>query len=216
MAGLQAFDLLRRRFRGASAATKRRRIRAAALVATAIWNRWQVGIRRWRQKHVRWYLSYVVLDAGMTDLERGQLLTDEQYLDTMEQWGDEFEAKMGAEAIYNLLRNIDLNEEVNKLREEIGGTRSVTKLKRLSKRVKLVEAFIDSGNKPEWMILEVLPVIPPESSTTVVTPAFATRPSVWSPGSIRSTRRATGSGSAASAPRAAYRKRSWSASGTSW
>jgi DNA-directed RNA polymerase subunit beta' len=98
----------------------------------------------------------------MTDLERGQLLTDEQYLDTMEKWGDEFEAKMGAEAIYELLRGIDLNQEVTRLREEIGATRSVTKLKRLSKRVKLVEAFIDSGNRPEFMIMTVLPVLPPD------------------------------------------------------
>jgi DNA-directed RNA polymerase subunit beta' len=113
-------------------------------------------------ERILYFESYVVLDAGMTDLERGQLLTDEQYLDTMEQWGDEFEAKMGAEAIYELLRSIDLNEEVTRLREEIGATRSVTKLKRLSKRVKLVEAFIDSGNRPEFMIMTVLPVLPPD------------------------------------------------------
>jgi DNA-directed RNA polymerase subunit beta' len=113
-------------------------------------------------ERILYFESYVVLDAGMTDLERGQLLTDEQYLDTMEQWGDEFEAKMGAEAIYELLRSIDLNEEMTRLREEIGATRSVTKLKRLSKRVKLVEAFIDSGNRPEFMIMTVLPVLPPD------------------------------------------------------
>jgi DNA-directed RNA polymerase subunit beta' len=113
-------------------------------------------------ERILYFESYVVLDAGLTDLERGQLLTDEQYLDTMEQWGDEFDAKMGAEAIYNLLKSIDLNEEVLKLREEIGATRSVTKLKRLSKRVKLVEAFIDSGNRPEFMIMTVLPVLPPD------------------------------------------------------
>jgi DNA-directed RNA polymerase subunit beta' len=113
-------------------------------------------------ERILYFESYVVLDAGMTDLERGQLLTDEQYLDTMEKWGDEFEAKMGAEAIYELLRSIDLNQEVTKLREEIGATRSVTKLKRLSKRVKLVEAFIDSGNRPEYMIMTVLPVLPPD------------------------------------------------------
>ncbi|MEY3970934.1 MAG: hypothetical protein RLZZ80_632, partial [Pseudomonadota bacterium] len=93
-------------------------------------------------ERILYFESYVVLDAGMTDLERGQLLTDDQYLDTMEKWGDEFEAKMGAEAIYELLRGIDLNQEVTRLREEIGATRSVTKLKRLSKRVKLVEAFV--------------------------------------------------------------------------
>jgi len=113
-------------------------------------------------ERILYFESYVVLDSGMTDLERGQLLTDEQYLDAMEQWGDEFDAKMGAEAIYELLRSIDLNEEVTRLREEIESTRSVTKLKRLSKRVKLVEAFIDSGNRPEFMIMTVLPVLPPD------------------------------------------------------
>ena len=113
-------------------------------------------------ERILYFESYVVLDAGLTDLERGQLLTDEQYLDTVEEWGDEFEAKMGAEAIFELLRSIDLNEEVAQLREDIGATRSVTKLKRLSKRVKLVEAFIESGNRPEFMIMTVLPVLPPD------------------------------------------------------
>jgi DNA-directed RNA polymerase subunit beta' len=113
-------------------------------------------------ERILYFESYVVLDPGMTTLERGQLLTDEQYLDSMEEWGDEFDAKMGAEAIFDLLKKIELNEEVLKLREEIGATRSVTKLKRLSKRVKLVEAFIDSGNRPEFMIMTVLPVLPPD------------------------------------------------------
>ncbi len=113
-------------------------------------------------ERILYFESYVVLDPGITDLERGQLLTDEQYLDTMEEWGDEFEAKMGAEAIHELLSSIDLQTEQAKLREEIDGTRSVTKLKRLSKRLKLVEAFIDSGNKPQFMIMTVLPVLPPD------------------------------------------------------
>ncbi len=113
-------------------------------------------------ERILYFESYVVLDPGLTTLEAGQLLTDEQYLDTMEEWGDEFEAKMGAEAIFELLRKINLNDEVNKLREEIGATRSETKLKRLSKRIKLVEAFIDSGNRPEYMIMTVLPVLPPD------------------------------------------------------
>ena len=113
-------------------------------------------------ERILYFESYVVLDAGLTTLEPGQLLTDEQYLDTMEEWGDEFEAKMGAEAIFELLRKINLNDEVNRLREEIGATRSETKLKRLSKRIKLVEAFIDSGNRPEYMIMTVLPVLPPD------------------------------------------------------
>ena len=80
----------------------------------------------------------------------------------MEEWGDEFNAKMGAEAIRELLQDIDLKEQAVHLREEVGATRSVTKLKRLSKRLKLVEGFINSGNRPEFMILTVLPVLPPD------------------------------------------------------
>ncbi len=113
-------------------------------------------------ERILYFESYVVLDAGLTDLERGQLLTDEQYLDAVETYGDEFVAKMGAEAIFDLLSTINLTEELAQLREDIGATRSETKLKRLSKRVKLVEAFIDSGNRPEYMIMSVLPVLPPD------------------------------------------------------
>jgi DNA-directed RNA polymerase subunit beta' len=113
-------------------------------------------------ERILYFESYVVLDEGMTTLERGNLLTDEQYLDAVEEFGDEFVAKMGAEAIFELLRTINLNEELKQLRAEIGGTRSETKLKRFSKRVKLVEAFIDSGNRPEYMIMTVLPVLPPD------------------------------------------------------
>ncbi len=113
-------------------------------------------------ERILYFESYVVLDAGMTTLERGQLLTDEQYLDTMEEWGDEFNAKMGAEAIRELLKDIDLKEQAVRLREEVGATRSVTKLKRLSKRLKLVEGFLESGNRPEFMIMTVLPVLPPD------------------------------------------------------
>jgi len=113
-------------------------------------------------ERILYFESYVVLDEGMTTLERGSLLTDEQYLDAVEEYGDEFVAKMGAEAIFELLRTINLVEELKQLREDIGGTRSETKLKRFSKRVKLVEAFIDSGNRPEYMIMTVLPVLPPD------------------------------------------------------
>ena len=113
-------------------------------------------------ERILYFESYVVLDAGLTTLERGQLLTDEQYLDTMEEWGDEFNAKMGAEAIRELLKDIDLKEQAVTLREEVGATRSVTKLKRLSKRLKLVEGFLESGNRPEFMIMTVLPVLPPD------------------------------------------------------
>src|SRR5690606_40587054 len=85
-------------------------------------------------------------------LERGQLLTDEQYFEAMEEHGAEFEAKMGAEAIQSLMRDIDLEGEVQRLREEIPNTTSETKIKKYSKRLKLLEAFVQSGNKPEWMV----------------------------------------------------------------
>jgi DNA-directed RNA polymerase subunit beta' len=113
-------------------------------------------------ERVLYFESYVVVDPGMTTLERGQLLTDEQYFEAMEEFGDEFEAKMGAEAIQALMRDLDLESEAQKLREEIPETNSETKIKKLSKRLKLIEAFLQSGNKPEWMVLEALPVLPPD------------------------------------------------------
>jgi len=106
--------------------------------------------------------AFVCIDPGLTPLERAQLMTDEQYLEAIEQYGDDFDAKMGAEAIHEMLRTLDLNAEVVKVREEIGGTSSETKIKRLSKRLKLLESFIESGNKPEWMVMTVLPVLPPD------------------------------------------------------
>ena len=113
-------------------------------------------------ERVLYFESYVVVDPGMTTLERGQLLTDEQYFEAMEEFGDEFEAKMGAEAIQRLMMDIDLEAEAQMLREEIPNTNSETKIKKLSKRLKLVEAFLNSGNKPQWMVLEALPVLPPD------------------------------------------------------
>jgi DNA-directed RNA polymerase subunit beta' len=113
-------------------------------------------------ERILYFESFVVIDPGMTELERGQLLTDEQYLDAMEEYGDEFDARMGAEAVFELLKSIDLHPALIRLREEIAATNSETKLKRLSKRIKLVEAFIDSGNRPENMVMTVLPVLPPD------------------------------------------------------
>ncbi|MDQ2078195.1 DNA-directed RNA polymerase subunit beta' [Marinimicrobium sp. ABcell2] len=113
-------------------------------------------------ERVLYFESYVVTDPGMTTLERGQLLSDEQYFEAMEEFGDEFEAKMGAEAIQTLMGDINLEEEVQFLREEIPNTSSETKVKKYSKRLKLLEAFLFSGNKPEWMVMEVLPVLPPD------------------------------------------------------
>ncbi|NND40302.1 MAG: DNA-directed RNA polymerase subunit beta' [Pseudomonadales bacterium] len=113
-------------------------------------------------ERILYFESYVVVDPGLTTLERGQLLNDEQYFEAMEEFGDEFSAKMGAEAVQALLTSIDLEELVAELREEIPNTNSETKIKKLSKRLKLIEAFLNSGNKPEWMILEILPVLPPD------------------------------------------------------
>ncbi len=113
-------------------------------------------------ERILYFEAFVVVDPGMTELERAQLLSDEQYLESIEQWGDEFDARMGAEAIRELLKSIDLKQEITTLREEIGSTSSETKLKKLSKRLKLIESLIGSGNKPEWMVLTVLPVLPPE------------------------------------------------------
>jgi DNA-directed RNA polymerase subunit beta' len=113
-------------------------------------------------ERILYFEAFVVIEPGMTELERGQLLNDEQYLETIEEYGDEFDARMGAEAIYELLRTIDLNKEAENLREEIAGTKSETKLKKFGKRLKLIEAFLDSGNNPEWMVMTVLPVLPPE------------------------------------------------------
>ncbi|ASP38257.1 DNA-directed RNA polymerase subunit beta' [Bacterioplanes sanyensis] len=113
-------------------------------------------------ERILYYESFVVTEPGMTTLETGQLLTDEQYYEAIEEFGDEFEAKMGAEAIEALLGHIELEDEVNRLREEIPATNSETKIKKLSKRLKILEAFLQSGNDPKWMIMKVLPVLPPD------------------------------------------------------
>ncbi|MBN1240440.1 MAG: DNA-directed RNA polymerase subunit beta', partial [Gammaproteobacteria bacterium] len=113
-------------------------------------------------ERILYFEAFVVVEPGMTPLERGQLLTDEGYLEAIEQYGDDFDARMGAEAVRDLLTSLDLNREVNKVREEISSTNSETKIKRLSKRLKLLESFLESSNKPEWMIMTVLPVLPPD------------------------------------------------------
>jgi len=113
-------------------------------------------------ERVLYFEAFVVVDPGMTTLELGQLLSDEAYLEAIQENGDEFDARMGAEAVFELLKGIDLQVEAVKLRDEINSTKSETKLKRLSKRAKLVESFLESGNKPEWMVMTVLPVLPPE------------------------------------------------------
>ena len=113
-------------------------------------------------ERVLYFEAFIVVDPGMTPLERGQLLSDEMYMQAVEEYGEEFDARMGAEAVQELLRSIDLTKEVDVIRDQIEGTNSETKIKKLTKRLKLMEAFLDSGNKPEWMVMEVLPVLPPD------------------------------------------------------
>ena len=111
---------------------------------------------------VLYFESYVVTDPGLTDLEVGQLLTDEEYLAKVEEYGTEFDAGMGAEAIRDLLKNLDVGRQIEDLREKIQTTKSETKLKKLRKRLKLMESFKNSEDRPEWMIMTVLPVLPPD------------------------------------------------------
>jgi DNA-directed RNA polymerase subunit beta' len=113
-------------------------------------------------ERILYFEAFVVVDPGMTPLERGQLMTDEQYLEAIESYGDEFDARMGAEAIFQMLHTLDLSKEVVQVRDGINATSSEAKIKRLTKRLKLIEAFLESGNKPEWMVMTVLPVLPPD------------------------------------------------------
>ncbi|NRA61181.1 MAG: DNA-directed RNA polymerase subunit beta', partial [Psychrobium sp.] len=113
-------------------------------------------------ERVLYFESFVVTEPGMTDLEASQILTEEEYLDALEEHGDEFEAKMGAEAVLALLGNLELAHEIEEMREELPSINSETKRKKITKRLKLMEAFYESGNNPEWMIMTVLPVLPPD------------------------------------------------------
>ena len=114
-------------------------------------------------ERILYFEQYVVVESGLTDLKNGQLLTEEEYLDAQDQYGtDAFTAGIGAEAIREMLASIDLESEVSKLREELSEASGELKVKKIIKRLKLVESFKDSKNRPEWMILTVVPVIPPE------------------------------------------------------
>ncbi len=113
-------------------------------------------------ERVLYFEAFVVCEPGMTPLTRAQLLTEDDYLAKVEEYGDEFTALMGAEGVRELLRNLDLEREIAKLRQELETTGSEAKIKKISKRLKVLEAFQQSGIKPEWMILEVLPVLPPD------------------------------------------------------
>ena len=113
-------------------------------------------------ERVLYFEAFVVTDPGLTPLNRAQLLTEDDYLAKIEQHGDDFSASMGAEGIRELLKALDVPHEIERLRKELETTGSDTKIKKIAKRLKVLEAFHKSGIKPEWMILEVLPVLPPE------------------------------------------------------
>src|SRR6266446_2138313 len=114
-------------------------------------------------ERILYFENYVVTEPGLTPLKYRELLNEEQYLNALDEYGDDaFRADIGAEAIRAMLQVIDLNEERPRLREELRETTSEAKRKKLVKRLKLVESFIESGARPEWMILELVPVIPPE------------------------------------------------------
>ena len=114
-------------------------------------------------ERILYFENYVVIEPGLTDMTYGQLLTEEEFLDKQDQWGaDSFTANIGAEAIREMLAMIDLQAEADKLREELKEATGELKPKKIIKRLKVVEHFLESGNRPEWMVLTVLPVIPPE------------------------------------------------------
>src|SRR5690554_7539729 len=113
-------------------------------------------------ERVLYFEAWCVIDPGMTPLKRGQIMSDDDFLAKTEEYGDDFHALMGAEAVRELLRTIDIDREVETLRAELKATSSDAKIKKISKRLKVLEGFQKSGIKPDWMIMEVLPVLPPD------------------------------------------------------
>lgn len=113
-------------------------------------------------ERILYFESYVVLDPGLTPLDQYQIMTEDEYMETFEEYGEEFRVGMGAEALREMLKNMDLKEESQSLRAQIAATKAETRLVKLTKRLKTVEAMLHSGNKPEWIVLEVIPILPPE------------------------------------------------------
>ena len=113
-------------------------------------------------ERVIYYEDYLVIDPGKTPLKEKQLLTETEYREAQEQFGDSFVAKMGAEAIRDVFKKMDLDEVATELEQQLETTRSKQTRKKVAKRLKLVQGFINAGARPEWMILEILPVIPPD------------------------------------------------------
>ncbi|ETD66992.1 DNA-directed RNA polymerase subunit beta' [Pelistega indica] len=113
-------------------------------------------------ERVLYFEAWCVIDPGMTPLKRGQIMSDDEYFTKVDEYGDDFTALMGAEAVRELLRTIDIDKEAELLRSSLDTTKSDAKVKKISKRLKVIEGFQKSGLKPEWMIMEVLPVLPPD------------------------------------------------------
>ena len=113
-------------------------------------------------ERVLYFEAYLVVEPGMTTLKKGQLLSEEEYIEALEEFGNDFDALMGAEAIHSVLKDVKLDDLINSIHQDMGATASQIKLKRLTKRLKLAESLLKSGNRPEWMILKVLPILPPD------------------------------------------------------
>jgi DNA-directed RNA polymerase subunit beta' len=113
-------------------------------------------------ERVLYFEAFVVIDPGMTPLKRGQIMTEDDYIAKTEEYGDDFTAQMGAEGVRELLRTINIDREIENLRRELEATGSEAKIKKIAKRLKVLEGFQRSGIKPDWMVMEVLPVLPPE------------------------------------------------------
>ncbi|MEO5377154.1 MAG: DNA-directed RNA polymerase subunit beta' [Magnetococcus sp. DMHC-6] len=113
-------------------------------------------------ERVLYFENFVVLEPGMTPLKKGELLTEERYHELQEEFGDEFHAGIGAESIREMLSNLDMEADIVLQREELSTTNSEARRKKIVKRLHTLEAFQESGNRPEWMILETIPIIPPE------------------------------------------------------
>ncbi len=113
-------------------------------------------------ERVLYFEAWCVIEPGMTPLKRGQIMSDDDFIAKTEEYGDDFRALMGAEAVRELLRTIDIDREVETLRGELSATSSEAKIKKISKRLKVLEGFQKSGIKAEWMVMEVLPVLPPD------------------------------------------------------
>ncbi len=137
---------------------------------------WMLDMKRKDVERVLYYEAYIVIDGGMTELERGQILTEEEYYQQLEAHGDEFDAKMGGEAIHEILSAIDIDVEIAEILEELPSITSDAKRKKQTKRLSMLNAFKTSGNRPQDMVMTVLPVLPPDLRPLVPLPGgrFAT------------------------------------------